>query len=375
MGLLIFFFLVSILFSFLCSVWESVLLSITPAYITRQESDNPKFGARLKKMKDDIDRPLSAILTLNTIAHTAGAIGVGAQAGYLFGNESLHFLGISMHPESIIAGLMTLAILILSEIIPKTIGANLWKQLAPVTVRSVEILTIILSPFVWMSQGITRKLKKDKSRSVLSRADFVAITKIIGKSGGLKKNESTIINNLLELDELHASDIMTPRTVMVMGEESKTLKEFYDEHLVLRVSRIPLYKEDQDHVTGLILKDELLEEIIEGKGDKRLEEIKKPIKVVEEDMTLPALFQNLTAQRTQMAVVVDAYGSLTGLVTMEDLIETLLGLEIVDEYDSIADLQKYARDKWQERASKLGILPKEEAKEENGVKSPNNGDS
>ena len=243
MALLIFFFVLSILFSFLCSIWEAVLLSITPSFINRKVQEGTALGQDLEKFKEDIDRPLSAILTLNTIAHTVGAIGVGAQAAKVFGSGS-SFLGIPS--ETLIAGGMTLAILILSEIIPKTIGANMWESLAGFTVKSLKFLLFILAPFVWVSQLITKNLKKDKDKSVFSKADLAAMTHAGEESGVLAESESTIIKNLLRFEEVSVRDIMTPRTVMVKADESTTLMDFYQNNQPLRFSRIPIFQESSD---------------------------------------------------------------------------------------------------------------------------------
>ena len=205
----------------MCSIWEAVLLSITPAYIKRKEKESPPVGNLIAELKKNIDRPLSAILTLNTIAHTVGAIGVGAQAGKLYGEHQIHVLGIDLTFESIIAATMTLAILFLSEIIPKTLGANNWKALAPVTARSLRVLIWILKPFVWMSNIITRVLKKDKKRSVFSKQDFAAMADVLGESGSIRKDEYRLIKNVLRFDELNPRDVMTPRTVMLMADEDQ----------------------------------------------------------------------------------------------------------------------------------------------------------
>ncbi|MEM0993191.1 MAG: hemolysin family protein [Bacteroidota bacterium] len=351
--LLVSFFLLSIIFSFLCSVWEAVLLSITPSYVQRQVQDGTQTGKLLQEYKKDIDRPLSAILTLNTIAHTVGAIGVGAQAGAMFGAEE-KFLGISY--ESLIAGGMTLAILILSEIIPKTIGANMWQSLAPFTVKSLRILLFILYPFVWISQLITKFLKKDKDKSVLSRADYAAMTKVVSESGELDKSESTIINNLLKLEELKVRDIMTPRTVITMVEAATTLMDYYKSQSKLRFSRIPIYEGKTDNVVGLVLKDDILLRLVEDEDDLTMDSIKRPVLAVQADLELPKLFETLTQQRSHLAIVVDEYGSLVGLVTMEDVFETLLGLEILDESDAVASLQELARERWEERARNIGLI-------------------
>lgn len=351
--LLVLFFILSIVFSFLCSIWEAVLLSITPSYVQRKVQEGGAVGESLKEFKDDIDRPLSAILTLNTIAHTIGAIGVGAQAAEMF-SEGSNLFGIPY--ESLIAGGMTLAILILSEIIPKTIGANNWRNLAPFTVRSLNFLILILRPFVWMSQLITRSLKNEKGKSVLSRADFVAMTKVVSESGELQKSESTIISNLLQLEGLTVRDVMTPRTVISMLDEKTTLRQYYENQPNMRFSRIPVYKDSSDHITGLILKDDLLKQLVEDHDSMTLAEIKRPIVAVQDDLSVSKLFATLTKQRSHIAMVVDNYGSLVGLVTMEDVIETLLGLEILDESDAVPDLQKLARERWEERAQNIGLI-------------------
>lgn len=350
MGLLVLFFSVSIIFSFLCSIWEAVILSVTPAYVNRKAQEGGAIGKLLQTYKKDIDRPLSAILTLNTIAHTVGAIGVGAQAGELFGNNYINLGFVNLSFESLIAGGMTLAILILSEIIPKTIGANMWQSLAPFTVRSLKWLLIVLAPLVWISQGITKTLKKDKSRSVFSKADFAAMATVGLESGALDKSESVIIQNLMRLENLTVRDIMTPRTVIIMANEDQRLFDFYQKNKPLQHSRIPVYKEKQDHITGMFLKDDLLVEMAEDRHNLRLADIRREILFVQDNTELPQLLDIFVTNKGHLAIVNDGYGSVVGLVSMEDLFETLLGLEIVDESDQIEDLQRYARKKWEERA-------------------------
>ncbi|MEM8523261.1 MAG: hemolysin family protein [Bacteroidota bacterium] len=351
--LLVLFFLLSIIFSFLCSIWEAVLLSVTPSYVQRKVAEGTQTGSLLQSFKKDIDRPLSAILTLNTIAHTVGAIGVGVQASEVFGDGETSF-GISY--ESIVASLMTLAILVLSEIIPKTIGANKWQTLAPFTVKSLNFLLLILRPFVWMSQLITKSLKKDKDKSVLSRADFAAMTEVVAESGELDQSETTIISNLLRLENLIVRDVMTPRTVMAIVESSTTLMDYYKSQGKLRFSRIPVYEGRPDNVVGLVLKDDLLSHLVEDEDDLTMNEIKREILAVKDDLALPKLFDTLTQQRSHIAIVVDEYGSLVGLVTMEDVLETILGLEIMDESDNVPSLQELARQRWEERARNMGMI-------------------
>jgi CBS domain containing-hemolysin-like protein len=329
------------------------------------ENEKPATGKLLARLKTDIDKPLSAILTLNTIAHTVGAIGVGAQAGKLFGENYFSILGFQLTYESVIATLMTLAILFLSEIIPKTIGANNWKKLAGFTAKSINLLLIVLKPFVWLSTLITRTLKKDKVKSVFSKQDFAAIAEVARDSGGIQEGDHTVIQNILRFDELVAKDIMTPRTVMIMADENQSIQEFYTSHKDLVHSRIPLYANKQDTVTGVLLKNDLLQHMIEGDPNAQLKTIKREIEVIKDSLSLRKVFERLQNKRAHVAVVVDEYGSLLGLVTLEDVFETLLGLEIMDETDSISDLQAYARKLWEERSRKSGVeIPNKNAEVE-----------
>lgn len=349
MVFLILFFVVSIFVSFLCSIWEAVLLSVNPSFVSRMQKDKPRIGQMLEHFKQDIDRPLSAILTLNTIAHTVGAVGVGVQAGKLYG---AHFLNLGLFEisyESLIAGLMTLAILVFSEIIPKTLGASYWKTLTPFTVRSLKILLFILAPFVWLSNWITRHIKKEKERSVFSRADFAAMADAGLKSGALDTEEKSIIKNLLRLNYLKVRDIMTPRSVVVLVDEQLTISEIYRNLKPMVYSRIPVYKGNPDNVTGLILKDSVLANLAEDKHSMKATEIKRDILIVEDSFSVAKLMDQLILNRQHLAMVADTFGSLVGLVTMEDLFETLLGLEIVDESDKVEDLQKYAKETWKKR--------------------------
>ena len=314
------------------------------------QTEKPLIGKYLNRFKEDIDRPLSAILTLNTIAHTVGAIGVGVQAGKVFGEHPLNLYFFEITYESLIAGLMTLAILILSEIIPKTLGANNWKQLTPFTVRSVKILLLVLFPFVWLSQWITRHIKNEKGRSVLSRADFSAMADAGLKSGAIDKEEKSIIQNLLRLDNIFVRDIMTPRSVILTIDEELTMSTIYKEIRPLQFSRIPVYKDQPDNVTGIVLKDSILENLAEDNHAKKAIEIKREVLFVEDFLSVAKLMDTLVLKRQHLAIVVDEFGTVVGLVTMEDLFETLLGLEIVDESDKVEDMQKLAREKWENKS-------------------------
>lgn len=346
MAILFFFFIVSIFFSFLCSVWEAVLLSITPSYVSRMQMEKPRLGKRLSYLKDDIDRPLSAILTLNTIAHTVGAIGVGVQAGKLFGTAKINLYIFEVTYESLIAGLMTLAILILSEIIPKTIGATYWKQLTSFTVRSLKVLMLVLAPFVWLSKWVTHLIKKEGEMSVLNRADVAAMADAGLKSGAIDKEEKSIIQNLLRLENMQVKNIMTPRSVVFKLDENQTLGEIFTAYNPFQFSRIPVYNENTDNITGFILKDAILENIAADKHGRQAVEIRRKIFFVEDSLSVAGLLDKLILEKQHMTMVADEFGTAVGLVTMEDVIETLFGLEIIDESDKVADLQKLARERW-----------------------------
>lgn len=349
---LIIFFFVSIIFSFLCSIWEAVLLSITPSFITSEVQKGSGMGKTLQAFKEDIDKPLSAILTLNTIAHTVGAIGVGSEAAKLF-KDSTFDLGYGLNMEAIVAIVMTLAILILSEIIPKTLGANYWRRFAPFTVSSLKFLLFILAPLVWVSQLITKNLKKNKEQSVFSRADFSAMTQAGEESGALKVQESRTIKNLLKLDQIQVQSIMTPRSVMLSTTEDKTLQEFYDQMMPLRHSRIPIFDKDKEAIKGILLKNDLFEAIIENKESTTIGALLRPAIYISNKASLSELQDILMKDQSHVAIVNDEFGAILGLVTWEDLLETILGLEIIDETDDAEDLQKVARDLWEKRRKDL----------------------
>lgn len=350
MTLLIVFFSISLVFSFLCSMWEAVLLSITPAYAEIQNQKGTARGKLLSAFKKDIDRPLSAILTLNTIAHTVGAIGVGAQASQIWA-ESAPWI-----TQLAVPAAMTMAILFLSEIIPKTLGAVYWQRLVPFTVRCLQIIVVVFAPLVWVSRLITRLFKSDEKTSILSRSDFVAMARIGADEGVFEENESQIIRNLMRFEKVTAADIMTPRTVVVAASAGDTLQSFYDAYPTLRFSRIPVYAdENRDLITGFLLKDELLQQMVENNSEAMIGSLQRPIMVIPLAFPLPDLFGRLVEKREHIAVVVDEYGGLAGIVTMEDVIETLLGFEIVDESDHAEDMQSHARATWRARAKAHGL--------------------
>ena len=350
-NLLIIFFLLAIVISFLCSLLEAVLLSITPSYAQVKLQEGGKIGRQLKSFKSNIDRPLAAILTLNTVAHTVGAIGVGNQSASIWVDSN------PMITNVIVPTIMILGILILSEIIPKTLGANHWQKLVPFTVNTLAIIIFLLYPLVWISQIITRSLNKDKSQSVFSRSEFLALAKIGVNEGVVEKQDSEIIANLLRLEKVRTKDIMTPRMVVSLASEDQTIKGFYKNAGELPFSRIPLFEgKVKEHISGYFLKAELMENLLQGNGDKQLDAIKRDISAVHESLPISDLFNRFLENREHIALVVDEYGGMAGIVTMEDVMETLLGMEITDESDSTVDMQALARKNWEARARRIGLL-------------------
>ncbi|MFT5847715.1 MAG: CBS domain containing-hemolysin-like protein [Psychroserpens sp.] len=358
MGLLIFYGVISIFFSFLCSILEAVLLSVTPTFINLRKQEGKSYAAPLEVLKKDVDRPLIAILTLNTIAHTVGAILVGKEAEGLYGNGDGYGV-------FIVSAVMTILILVASEIIPKTIGATYWKSLAKFTTTALKVLIFPLkwTGLLWLMQLTTKLIGGKGHGSVLSREGFLVMADMAQEEGVFQENESKIIKNLLNFKEIFAKDIMTPRTVMKSEDENTTVEDFFNKNMNLRFSRIPIYVDDPDNIKGLVLKDEIFKEMALDNGTKKLSELKRHIIVVERNLPIPKLFEQLVESRNHMAMVVDEYGSVSGIVTMEDVIETLLGLEIMDESDNVSDLQLMARKNWESRAKKLGILDENTSEE------------
>lgn len=351
MFLLLTYLVVAIGFSFYCSVAEAVLLSITPSFVATLKEKNPVAAERLRKLKANVDRPLAAILSLNTIAHTIGAAGVGAQAAAIYGGDG--YLG--ENAVGIASALMTLLILVFSEIIPKTLGALYWRSLGPIVGTTVEYLILFLYPLVWLSELLTKWLSGGKSHHSLTRDELTAMAEIGAQQGVLEDHESRVFQALMRLPDLKASDIMTPRVVVIAYPETTSVEAVFASPDTLPVSRIPIYQNKLDELTGFVLKNDLLIAQARGESDRLLKEFTRPIKTVQAVTPLPQLLEMLLQGKLHMAMVSDQYGSIVGLVTLEDLVETLLGLEIVDESDREVDMQSFARKRWQERAAKRGL--------------------
>ncbi len=344
--LLIIFIVLSIGVSFICSIAEAVLLSISPGYIEHRKQDNPKQATLLAKVRvENIDQSLAAILTLNTIAHTVGAIVAGAKATQVFGSAWI----------GAFSAAMTLAILLLSEIIPKTIGAVYWKKLAPSVAIFINGIIRLLYPLIWISEKITRLIARDKEVPLFNRDEFIAMADVGEEVGDLEDYELRVIKNLFRFESLTAENVMTPRTVMTGISEKATIKQAYQEALKAPFSRFPLYDEDIDQINGFALKDDIYRLQSEGQADTLVSEIKRDMEVIFANKNLAQLLQSMIEHKQHMALVVDEYGATQGLVTLEDIVETLLGVEIMDEVDRVEDMQRLAKLKWKLKAKNKGI--------------------
>jgi len=354
MTLLLFYVGLALGISFLCSVLEAVLLSVTPSFVAISEQHGKGYAKRLRGYKHQIDRPLSAILSLNTIAHTVGAAGAGAQAAIVFENVSV----------GVISGALTLAILIFSEIIPKTLGALHWKRLVAPVVKILEPIILVMWPLVKLSEGIAKLLSSDVRSASTSRAELAALAKLGRDEGVLEESESRILVSLFRFSSLNARAIMTPRTVLFALSETETVESVVEQHGEPRFSRIPIYAKDLDDITGYVLKQDVLLHAARGKMNTQLVELRRELTIVPDTLKLPALLERLLDTREHLALVCDEFGGTSGIVCMEDLIETLLGLEIMDEVDSTEDMQQLAREQWQRRAGRLGLVEDDESSAE-----------
>lgn len=346
MGLLITYLAGALLISFMCSLMESVLLSATPTFVKINEN-SPKKGVRLlARFKANVDKPLAAILSLNTIANTAGAAMVGAQAAKVLGSESL----------GVVSAILTVLILIFSEILPKTLGSNNWQRLAGLVGHLINCTYIMTYPLVMMAQVLTRLLKRSDTGHTTSREEISALANIGTEEGIFKEKENAIIQNLMKLKNLRVSDIMTPRVVVSIADEGMTLGEFLANKEYLRFSRIPIYKGNDENITGYVFRQQVMESLAEDHDTLRLRDLRRDIVIVPNTKPVFAMWEDLLMKKEQIALVVDEYGGMDGVVTMEDIIETLLGFEILDEKDTVADMQQYARERWQQRQSKYKFI-------------------
>lgn len=335
---------VAIAISFLCSVFEAVLLSVTPSYIENLRETNPKIAALLNKQKQNVESPLVSILTLNTISHTVGAAVAGAQAAVVFGSEML----------GVFSAVLTFLILFFSEIIPKTLGANHWRKLAPTVAVCLYWMEKATMPLIWMSQKVT-KLMGEGDKGQYIRQELSAMTKLGKDTGELGEQESQILTQMLSVKNMYVTDIMTPRTVIFKLPIDVSHDEFIEKHLSSPFTRIPVYENDRDNIIGYVNRNDILLST-RLKPDAEIGDHLKSLLVVPSSVKVLPLFQMMIKRNAKMALVVDEYGSGVGIVTIEDIIETLIGLEIVDSKDLAPDMQVLARSLWQRRIKNKGLV-------------------
>ncbi|ABV36039.1 protein of unknown function DUF21 [Shewanella sediminis HAW-EB3] len=349
---------VAIGISFLCSVFEAVLLSVTPSYVATLAHSNPEAAVRLGKQKDNVESPLVSILTLNTIAHTVGAAVAGAQAAKVFGDEML----------GVFSGVLTFLILFFSEIIPKTLGANYWRSLAPSVSIALLWMERLTKPLIWMSQQVTQLLGKGDEGQYI-RQEMSAMAKIGHESGELDEQESLILTQMLSVKEMPVSAIMTPRTVIFSLSGALSQEEFALKHKGTPFSRIPIYDKDPDDIIGYINRNDIL--LAERKTPQApICELKRSLVVVPETAKILPLFQLLIKRNTKIAIVVNEYGTGEGIVTLEDIVESLLGLEIVDSNDPVTDMQQLAHKLWEKRMKDKGIRLSDDGEFESYIETP-----
>lgn len=348
MTLLIAYLFLALFVSFVCSIMESVLLSTPQSFLIVEEEKGNPWAGKFIELKNNIDKPLSAILSLNTVAHTIGAAGVGAQAVEVFGKESF----------GIVSAVLTILILVITEIIPKTIGANYWRNLAKLSFHVINFMIVITYPLVYLSSIITKAFSKDKKENTTSREEIAALTSIGADEGVFSEKEHKVIQNIIRLKNVKVKQVMTPRVVVAVADENLTLEEFLENKSYLKFSRIPVFADNDENITGYVFRQTVLEKLAEDQGSLKLKDIKRPIVVVPNSKVLFTLWDELLNDKEHIAVIVDEYGGLDGIVTMEDIIETLLGFEIVDEKDTVEDMQEYARQRWKAKQAEYNLLDK-----------------
>lgn len=347
--ILLFIYLFLALFvSFLCSIVEAVLLSTPQAFLIVKKQQNNTWADKFIHFKKDIDKPLAAILSLNTIAHTIGAAGVGAQAVQVFGES---YFGI-------VSAILTILILVFTEIIPKTIGSRYWRNLSKFTSHTIQTMIFISYPLVLLSALVTNALSKKKHNNSTSREEISALASIGANEGLFSEKEYKIIQNLLLLKNVKVTEIMTPRVVVAIADEELFLKDFLKNKDYLKFSRIPVFQNKEENIVGYVFRQTVFEKLAEDKHELKLKDIKREITIIHDSMVLFSVWEKLLEKKEHIALIVDEYGGMDGIVTMEDVIETLLGLEIIDEKDTITDMQKYAKERWKTRQEKYNLIEK-----------------
>ncbi|MEH6557227.1 MAG: CNNM domain-containing protein [Oceanicoccus sp.] len=338
MTLLFIYLTIAIGISFMCSVLEAVLLSITPSYVEQISATNPSSGKLLASIKTHLDESLSSILILNTFAHTMGAAGVGSQAAQVFGTQW----------ETLIAVLLTLAILYFSEIIPKTLGATFWRRLAVPSAFIITWLVKLVFPLVWVATRLTRLFSSNENNEI-TRDEIIALASLSHKDGTLFAHENEYVNNILNLREIKTEQVLTPRSVVHMLNKNTSVSEALDDPQTKQFSRMPVYGENIDDIVGKVIKRDLFEAERNGLGEKPVGEVAKPINRVSGKLPVQKLLDMFIESRGHLFLVEDEFGQTSGIVTLEDAIETFLGREILDDTDTVADMQEFARGRYRER--------------------------
>lgn len=348
---LITFILLALIVSSICSVLEATLLSTPMSFVNTLEQQGVKGADRLKQLKSNIDRPISAILVVNTIANTVGASFVGSEAAQLFNSTGV----------GVVSGLFTFCILVFSEIIPKTIGSSYWRKLAIPASRVIKFFIFLTYPIVFLLEKFTRRIAPADQVSV-SREDVAAMVTTGAEEGVLEKEENKMIQNLLKLDQFTAHEIMTPSSVVTMAESSQTIREFYQSDDFAKFSRIPIYEEENDdYIIGYVLKQEILEKLAQDQFKIKLKDLARPILSFNEDEPVSNIWETLLEKKEHICVIIDEYGSMRGIVTLEDVIETMLGFEIVDEKDEVVDMQELAKAQWKQVQKRQRSIVKKKA--------------
>lgn len=325
---------------------EAVLLSAPISYLKSRQEMGDIGATKMVNLKNDIDKPLSAILSLNTVAHTVGAAGVGAQANLVFGEA---YFGI-------VSAVLTILILVLTEIIPKTLGANYSKELVGLSANVIKGMMVITYPLVWLSSILTKLLSRKKSELTTSREEISVLASIGTQEGIFADRENKIIQNLIKLKTIKIREVMTPRIVVITADEEMTLQEFLQNKEFLHFSRIPIYKGNRDNITGYVFREEVFEKLAEDQFSLKLKDLKREIVTFPETRTLFEAWEELLVKKEHISLITDEYGGMDGITTLEDIIESLLGFEILDEKDKIEDMQKYAMKRWQEKQKKYKFL-------------------
>ena len=339
MSRLFFYFFAVLGVSFLCSLLESFILSVTHAHISIVSKDRPALGKKLSYFKENINRPLSAILSLNTIANTVGAASIGAITLIEFGSSWV----------AIMSGVLTLSILIFSEIIPKTIGALYWKKILVPATFAVQVLIIMTYPLVVLLELLSKWLAKEGNGDKVSREEVIAMAELGEDEGTIEESESTVIENVLMLDDIPVEEVLTPRSVIFALDKTSSVREVLDKYNDIEFSRIPVYEEELDNIIGIVRRHVLLKSKAEDQFDVTMGELAKPIHTVEENDSVGDVLDEFVKRREHLFMVKDQFGQVAGLITLEDAIETLLGIEIVDETDSVVDMRKLALDNWRKK--------------------------